>query len=81
MVLNFWATWCVPCVEEIPVFKQLHIARKDIAIYGISLDEANELEKVRKFVDEHHIDYPISLRDGKGDFEAMVNSIDPKWIG
>ena len=81
VVLNFWATWCVPCVEEIPVFRRLHATRKDIVIYGISLDEPNQLEIVRKFVGEQRINYPIYLRDGKGDFEAMVNSIDPNWIG
>ena len=81
VVINFWATWCVPCVEEMPVFKQLHAGRKDVVIYGISLDEANQLDIVRKFVGTNHIAYPIYLRDGKGDFEAMVNSIDSNWIG
>jgi thiol-disulfide isomerase/thioredoxin len=80
IVLNFWATWCEPCVEEMPILIRLHENNRKVQIVGISLDEANQVKVVRKFVAEHNIPYRIVLRQGEN-FETMVNSIDPNWIG
>ena len=80
VVINFWATWCEPCVEEIPVLIRLAEQRKDIRVIGISMDEVKNEALVRRFIRQHHITYPIVLRQGE-DFEQMVNSIDPGWIG
>ena len=65
LVCNFWATWCPPCVEEIPMLKEIRESRqkKGLEIVGIALDSA---EKVRAFASKLTIDYPVLLADGAG---------------
>lgn len=60
VVLVFWATWCGPCVREIPTLLDLH--RQGAArVVSIALDEPAKI--VRPFVEEHGIDYPVLLGD------------------
>jgi len=80
VVLNFWATWCQPCVEEIPLFIRLQQEHPDIALVGISMDELDQEAQVQAFARKHGMNYRVVLRQGE-DFETMVNSIDPEWIG
>ena len=62
VLLNFWATWCPPCLEEIPHFKALHSTYKDkgLEIIGISLDETGE-GPVKAFAKAHGISYPVAM--------------------
>jgi len=80
VVINFWATWCVPCVEEIPIFVKLHQQQKNIQIIGISMDNLDQNKRVAEFAAKHHVNYDIAIRNGKK-FEDMVNSLDPDWGG
>ena len=58
LVINFWATWCAPCVEEMPelVELQTEIAPKNIQIIGIGIDTANN---IKAFSAKYHISYPL----------------------
>ncbi len=59
LVLNFWATWCAPCREEMPEFMELHKQyEKRVGFVGIAIDNPAE---VQKFVKELKIEYPILL--------------------
>jgi thiol-disulfide isomerase/thioredoxin len=82
VVLNFWATWCVPCREEFPALVELRkrYHAKGAEIYFISMDEPEQLAAVKEFLTQHGVDFPTYYRLG-GDFEAMINLVDQKWIG
>ncbi len=58
IVLEFWATWCAPCREEIPVVNQIYKAyrEKGLVVIGISLDRKPPKE-VKKFLDEMQVEY------------------------
>ena len=62
LVVNFWATWCAPCREEIPALIRMHHkhARNGVQFVGIALDNA---VKVRDYAQEMNIDYPLLLGD------------------
>ncbi|MBI1927473.1 TlpA family protein disulfide reductase [Candidatus Poribacteria bacterium] len=61
LIVDFWATWCPPCVKEIPDFIELYKQYKDkqLTILGISVD-ANQKD-VEKFIAEKNIPYPIIM--------------------
>lgn len=61
ILVNFWATWCPPCREEIPAFVAMQEKYKDeLLIVGVSMDEGS-LDEVRQFAREHKMNYPIVL--------------------
>jgi thiol-disulfide isomerase/thioredoxin len=61
-VVNFWATWCVPCIQEIPSFNKLHreFADKGVQVVGISMDEEGK-ERVEPFLKKHPMEYTVAL--------------------
>ena len=64
LVINFWATWCPPCLKEMPMFIRLQeqFADKGVLFVGIAIDDR---EAVRNFVDTHGIEFPILLGEDK----------------
>lgn len=64
VLINFWATWCPPCLKEIPDLVSLYESRKDVMVIGIAMDYQNP-KTVLKFVDSLSISYPIVLGDRK----------------
>jgi thiol-disulfide isomerase/thioredoxin len=60
LVINFWATWCPPCREEIPLFvrMQQQLGQQGLQFVGIAIDET---DKVQRFVEEHSVNYPILI--------------------
>ncbi|MBI5624359.1 MAG: TlpA family protein disulfide reductase [Elusimicrobia bacterium] len=62
VLVDFWATWCAPCLEELPDLKALYSKRKDLGftIVGISIDDEGK-EVVAPFVDENQVPYPILI--------------------
>lgn len=61
VVLNFWATWCQPCMGEIPELKEFAASSK-VTVVGIALDE-DGLKAVKPFVESHRINYTVVLGD------------------
>jgi len=62
VVVNFWATWCVPCLGEIPGFNKLHrdYAPKGVVVLGVSMDEEGA-ERVQPFLKKHPMEYSVAL--------------------
>jgi thiol:disulfide interchange protein DsbD len=62
VVVNFWATWCVPCIQEIPGFNKLNqqFGGKGVVVLGVSMDEEGA-ERVRPFLKKHPMDYLVAL--------------------
>ena len=60
VLLNFWATWCPPCVSEMPGLVELHHDRPDLAILAVSIDE--DPNAYSRFLVRRHVDF-ITVRD------------------
>jgi thiol-disulfide isomerase/thioredoxin len=59
VVLNFWATWCPPCVKEMPYLNQV-AAERDVQVLGVNFNE--DVSLVAQFVDDHAIAFPILMQ-------------------
>lgn len=70
VVLNFWATWCPPCVEEIPSLERLRKLRHDRGLEVLSVDVGEEPEKVRAFLEDKPVGYPVALDPQARAFKA-----------
>lgn len=78
VVLNFWASWCVPCKKEFPSLEKLyrHYGKDNVVVIGINSDETNQMSAIRKTIEEYDITFPIVA--DKEDFilrDFMVSSI------
>lgn len=65
VLLDFWATWCVPCREEIPHFVELQdkLGNQGLQIIGVSMDDSPD--PVRPFAQQFHMNYPIVMGSAK----------------
>lgn len=77
LVVNFWATWCLPCIVEIPHLVDLHRDYKDkgVQLIGVSMDFEADPDYVQEFCREAGMDYPVSkVKD-----YAELQRIDRIW--
>jgi len=64
VVMNFWATWCGPCIQEMPMFQEYQDRYEGIAVLGINSEE--KADKVTDFLTKLTIEYPILLDSSMG---------------
>lgn len=64
VVINFWATWCVPCIQEIPEIAEFQREQGKVVVIGVAMDEG-EPAKVKRFAARVGHSYPLVLADAK----------------
>jgi thiol-disulfide isomerase/thioredoxin len=81
-VVNFWATWCDPCVKELPAFQQEYkkYKGKKVKMIFVSMNSIKELAKVQDFVDTHNL-VPVVLLLNGGNPNDWIDKIDSSWSG
>ncbi len=62
VVVNYWATWCSPCLKEMPDLDAFARSREDVAVIGLAYEEI-EVEEMRAFLGAHPVRYPIAIVD------------------
>ncbi len=72
VVLNFWATWCPPCIEEIPSLNQLQRQMPQLVVLGVSVDQDGDA--YRQFLVEHRIDF-TTIRDPQRHSNALYGTL------
>ena len=81
-IINFWATWCKPCVKELPFFEA--VGQKfpsEVKVVLISFDMPEEKDsRVIPFLNKRNIRSEVKILD-ETDFNAIINKIDPDWSG
>lgn len=82
-IINFWATWCKPCVQELPSFEKLNKVYKDknVEVILVSLDFPNQIEKkVIPFINKHQLQSKVILMNDP-DQNKWIPKISKKWSG
>lgn len=80
-VVNFWATWCAPCVKELPHFEQLNSENKKVKVVLVSLDFKNQYEaKLLPFLKKKAIKSEVVLLTDK-DYNTWLPAVDKDWSG
>ena len=82
-VINFWATWCAPCVKELPAFEKLNkeYAAKNVEVILVSLDFPKQVEKrLLPFINKKNLQSKVILLDDVNE-DAWIKEIDSAWSG
>ncbi len=82
-VINFWATWCKPCVAELPYFLELHETYKDqkYKFIFVSLDFPKQIEKkLMPFLEKNPLPGEVIVLDDS-DSNTWIPAVDPEWSG
>ncbi|XPV67403.1 MAG: TlpA family protein disulfide reductase [Halarcobacter sp.] len=92
VLVNFWATWCPPCIKEIPTFNRIYEKYKDkFEIIGVLYEHDKNIDELKDFIKKHNIKFPVVigeenfrlaklLDDVKKVPESFLYSKDGKYI-
>ncbi|MFY9243265.1 MAG: TlpA disulfide reductase family protein [Polaribacter sp.] len=82
-VINFWATWCAPCVKELPYFEKIkkEYATKNVEILLVSLDFPKQIDKkLIPFINKNNLQSEVVLFDDVNE-DVWIKAIDENWTG
>jgi len=82
-LVNFWATWCTPCVDELPVFEKIgkEYSEHKVKILLVSLDFPKQIEsRLIPFIERHQIRSEVLVLNDP-DANKWINKVDPDWSG
>lgn len=83
LLLNFWATWCIPCRDEFPDLVKIAKTYREgnLEVIGISADYPDEIEdKIQPFLKSQNANFKNYVKNVEDD-EILINSINPEWSG
>lgn len=80
VVLNLWATWCTPCLKEIPDLMQLQreFAARGVRLIAVGMDDPGEHERVDGFRQKFFPEFASYLRN-EPEMDTLVSKVDPAW--
>jgi len=79
VLLNVWATWCVPCVEEFPMIVELGKEIEDLDVVFISADFEEQTDAVYSFLKKKGVGGKSFMKEEKD--ETFINGLHPEWSG
>ena len=82
-IVNFWATWCKPCIEELPYFEKINeeYGSKNVKVILVSMDMSKQvLSRLIPFLEKNKIKSEVVLLNDV-DADAWINKVDPSWSG
>ena len=79
IILNVWALWCKPCIEEFPMLVDFHNTIEDLEVIFVSADFEDEFKEVSEFLSNYNIGSFSYIKSQKD--EIFINEIHPNWSG
>lgn len=82
-IVNFWATWCAPCIKELPYFEKIKqdYASKNVEVLLVSLDFPKQVnKKLIPFINKHQIQSEVVLLDDTNE-DVWIKAINESWSG
>ena len=81
-VVNFWATWCAPCIKELPLFERLNESREDVTVslVSVDMDLDPDTDKVYRFVARKKLKSNVYILNEE-DPNSWIDKIDKNWSG
>jgi thiol-disulfide isomerase/thioredoxin len=81
-IINFWATWCPPCLKEMPILEKLNQERKDVKVTLVSMDMDLDPDpkKVHNFIARKNIQSRVVILDERNP-DSWISKIDKSWSG
>ncbi len=81
VVVNLWASWCLPCREEFPDLLRLHreLGSRGLDLVLISADFSSQRQAAQEFLSQQGVDFGTFLK--AGDDQDFIDAVDPRWSG
>lgn len=81
-IINFWATWCIPCRKELPEFEKAskQFANQKVKVLLVSLDFPNQQEALKLFIEKNQISSEVIILNAP-DANNWINKVDENWSG
>lgn len=82
-VVNFWATWCLPCIKEMPYFQQIHdnFSDRKVKVVLVSLDFEKQINsRLIPFIEKNNLTPEVILLNDP-DANSWIDKVNPEWSG